>query len=64
MALDMALKFYASVEKRLKLKVRKCGGIIRTFVEVAGEKLEVGEGFLTPPPPFPILNKVNNHETR
>ena len=50
MALDMALKFYASVEKRLKLKVRKCGGIIRTFVEVAGEKLEVGEGFLTPPP--------------
>ena len=63
MALDMALKFYASVEKRLKLKVRKCGGIIRTFVEVAGEKLEVGVGFLTPPP-FPILNKVKNHETR
>ena len=53
MALDMALKFYASVEKRIKLKVRKCGGIIRTFVEVAGEKLEVGEGFLTPPLPYP-----------
>ena len=63
MALDMALKFYASVEKRLKLKVRKCAGIIRTFVEVAGVKLEVGPDFLPPPPPN-ILNKVNNQETR
>ena len=39
LALDMALKFYTSVEKRLKLKVRKCWGLSPTFVEVTGEKL-------------------------
>ena len=39
----MALKFYTSVEKKYKLKVRKCLGLIPTFVEVTGEKL-VGDG--------------------
>ena len=38
LALGMALKFYTSVVKCLKLKVRKFLGLIRTFVEVAGEK--------------------------
>ena len=37
------MKFYTSVEKRFKLKVRKCLGIIATFVEVTGEK-PVGDG--------------------
>ena len=45
----MNLKFYASVAKGLKLKVRKFWEVIPTFVEVTGEKL-VGEAFL--PPPF------------
>ena len=36
MALGMALKFYTSVTKRLKLKVRKFLGLIPTFVEVTG----------------------------
>ena len=51
----MALKFYTSVAKRLKLKVRKFLGLILTFVEVTGRKPEGGRGkgsFL------PILNRV------
>ena len=43
LALGIALKSYTSVAKRLKLKVRKCWGLIRTFVEVTGEGL-VGLG--------------------
>ena len=43
--------------KRLKLKVRKFWGLVRTFVEVTGEKL-VGEGGSFLPPPPPILNRV------
>ena len=39
LALGKILKFYASVAKRLKLKVRKFLGLIPTFVEVTGEKL-------------------------
>ena len=35
----MALKFFMSVAKCLKLKVRKIWGLIFTFVEVTGEKL-------------------------
>ena len=42
----MALKFYASVAKELRLKVKKIWVLILTFVEVAGEKM-VGE-----PPPY------------
>ena len=46
-------QFYTSVEEALKLKVRKCWGLILTFVQITGEKL-VEETFLTPP----ILNRV------
>ena len=48
LALGMALKFYASVAKRLKLKVKKFLRLIFMFVEVTVEKL-VGEeeGFFT-----------------
>ena len=53
LTLGIALKFYTSVTKRLKLKVRTFWRLIPTFAEVAGEKL-VGETFL---PPF-ILNRV------
>ena len=34
LALDTNLKFYTSVEKGLKLKVRNFWGLIPTFVEV------------------------------
>ena len=43
----MVLKFYKSVAKRLKLKVRKILGLSPTFVEVTEEKL-VGDLFETP----------------
>ena len=42
------LKFYASVAKGLKLKVRKFFGVVPTFVEVTGEKL-VGGPLCAPP---------------
>ena len=51
LALGTNLKFYTSLSKRLKLKVRKFLGLISTFVEVTGEKL-VGGSFC-PSPPFP-----------
>ena len=41
LALGMALKFYANVAQRFKLKVRKFQGLIHTFVEVTGEKLVI-----------------------
>ena len=47
----MALKFYTTVAKELKLKVRKFWGLITMFVEVTEEKLV---GSLLPP----ILNRV------
>ena len=50
LAPGMAMKFYISEAKGLKLKVRKFGGLIITFVEVTGEKL-VGGAFLLPLPP-------------
>ena len=43
LALGTNWKFYTNVAKRLKLKARKFGRLIPTFVEVTGEKL-VGEG--------------------
>ena len=49
LALGTNLKFYTSVAKGLKLKVRKFLGLIPTFAEVIGEKL-VGELFW---PPYP-----------
>ena len=56
----MALKFYTSVAKELKLKVRKFWGLIPTFVEVTGEKLV---GLFAPPLPFLILNRVKGLHT-
>ena len=53
LALGTNLKFYTSLSKGLKLKVKKFWGLILTFVEVIGGKL-VG-GLSTPPP---ILNRV------
>ena len=57
------MKFYASVAKGLKLKVRKFWGLIPTFVEVTGEKLvwRGGRGPFWPPP---ILNRVKKRVTR
>ena len=55
--LGMALKFYTSVTKRLKLKVRKFLELVPTFVEVTEEKLV--RGAFLPPPPSPTLNMVN-----
>ena len=39
LALGMTLKFYTSVTKGLKLKVRKFLGLSPTFVEFTGKKL-------------------------
>ena len=39
------MKLYTSVEKGLKIKVRKFWELIPTFVEVTGEKLVGGELF-------------------
>ena len=57
LAKGMALKSYASVAKGLKLKVRKCWGLIPTFVEVTGGKL-VGGPFCPPPSRY-SENRVN-----
>ena len=46
LALGMALKFYTSAAKGLKLKVRKFWGLIPSFAEVTAKKL--------------ALNKVKN----
>ena len=46
LALGMALKFYSRVAKGLKLKVKKIGGLIPTFVEVTEGNWLVG--FLLP----------------
>ena len=46
------VKFYTSVAKGLKLKVRKFWALFPTFVEVTGGKL-VGGLFW-----YPILNRV------
>ena len=53
LVLGTNLKFYTSVGKVLKLKVRKFWELIPTFVEVTGEK-PVGGGLFAPP----ILNRV------
>ena len=51
----MALKFYTSVAKVLKLKVRKVFGLILTFVEATGKKLVGGT---------PILNRIKTRVVR
>ena len=53
----MNLKFYDSVEKGLKLKVRKFQGLVPTFVEMTGGKLVGGGDFFASPP---ILNRVKS----
>ena len=53
LALDTNLKFYNSMAKGLKLKIRKFWGLIPMFVEVTGEKLVGGDLF-----GHPILNRV------
>ena len=66
LTLGTNLKFYTSVAKGLKLKVRKFWGLIPTFVEVTREKLVGGsfcfaQIFLPPHPSphaHPILNRV------
>ena len=57
LALGTNLKFYTSVAKGLKLKVRMFCRLIPTFVEVTAEKL-LGRPFCPPPSPPPILNRV------
>ena len=51
LALGMALEFYTSIAKRLKLKVRMFLRLILMFVEVTEEKLVDEELFAPPPPP-------------
>ena len=41
LALGTALKFYTTVEKGLKVKVRRYWRLIPTFIEVAGKKVTV-----------------------
>ena len=58
----MKLKFYTSVTKRLKLKVKKFWNLAPTFVAVTGEKLVVGggvgEGGGFAPTPFAISSLI------
>ena len=51
LALGIALKFYTSVAKGLKLKVRKFWGLVPTFAKVSEEKLVVVGPFCSPPAP-------------
>ena len=46
LALGLSLKFYSSVAKGLKLKVKQFCGLSPTFAEVTGEKMVVGGGGL------------------
>ena len=50
MVVGISLKFYTSVAKGSKLKVRKFWGLIATFAEAKGEKL-VGGPFWLPSHP-------------
>ena len=55
LALGTNLKFYTSVPKVLKVKVRKIWELIPTFVEATGEKLVEGGGLFCL---STILNRV------
>ena len=59
LALDINLKYFNIVAKRLKLKVRKLWGLTPTVVEVTGKKL-VGWAFPTAPPPPPVAPRILN----
>ena len=67
LALSTNLKFWPSVAKGLKLKVRKFLGLIPTFVEVTGENWSEGRGLFAPPPPPPpphiVLKRVETVST-
>ena len=53
-------KFYTSVEKELKLKLKKFDGPVSTFLDITGDKL-VEEAFANrnKPRPHLILNRIN-----
>ena len=53
----MTLKFYTSMAKGLKLKIKRFWGLSLTFVEFTGEKL-VGGDLFAPHPPS-TLSRVN-----
>ena len=57
------LKFYTSVAKGLKLRVRKFWGLIHNFVEVTQEKLVGGEAFCSTCPPMLSRVKSTNIHT-
>ena len=61
LALGTNLKFHTCVAKGLKLKVRKFRELIRTFLEVPGEKLE-GEPFSTKSISSSFFLWVANHD--
>ena len=58
----MVLKFYTALGKGLKLKVRKFWELIRTFVELAGEKLVEGD-FFDPPPHLEVTIMLISFES-
>ena len=55
LAVGTNLKFYTSVVKGLKLKVKKFWVLIPTFVEVTDGKLIKGEGGFLPPIPLSCI---------
>ena len=58
LALGIALTFFSSMAKGLKLKVRNFRGLVPTFVEVTREK-QVGSLFEPhPPPPPPLIPPI------
>ena len=59
LVLGIALRLYRSVEKELKLKVRKFLGLIPTFEAVARKKLEGGPLWPTIPNRFKYMVKIN-----
>ena len=60
LTLGTKLRFYTSVRKGLKLRVREFCGLIPTFVGVTGEKLVRGGGgdFLLASPPLSISSVI------
>ena len=57
----MTLKFYTSVEKLLKLKVRTFWGLIPAFVKVKGEKIVQRGPFCLSPPPTHTHTHTHTH---
>ena len=59
LALGVALKFYTSVTKGLKLKIRKFWGA--NFYVCRSYRGKTGSRLSPPSPPVPILNRVKEH---